>query len=333
MKTTDSQAWPIPKISICICTFRRPELLGQLLEKLDAQPTKGLFNFSIVVVDNDASESARKVVESWASRSHIAVAYKVEPKQNIAVARNISVAMATGELVAFIDDDEEPCSDWLCVLFEALLTYKADGVLGPVLPRFEENAPNWAVKGQVFQRVGFETGTVIPWSITGTGNVLIRRETLGELDGPFNPGLGTGGEDTDFFRRSMASGRVFVWSAEATCHELVPPERTRVAFQLRRALLRGKVAYRGHKVGWRGIVKSVVAVPAYAAALPVCLLMGTHVFVTYLVKTFDHLGKLIAACGIDLVGDRYVTECVPTNGDSDAQVPGNSVRPGRATGT
>jgi hypothetical protein len=99
---------------------------------------------------------------------------------------------------------------------------------------------------------------------------------------------------------------VFVWSAEAVCHEHVPPDRTRLAFQLRRALLRGKVALTGPGGGWRGLLKSAIAVPLYATVLPVCLMLGSHVFVTYLVKSFDHLGKLLAFCGIDLVGDKYI---------------------------
>ena len=282
-------------------------MLEQLLNKLSQQATCGLFRFSVLVVDNDADESARSTVESWARRASVSVIYGVEPRQNIAVARNASVAMATGELLAFIDDDEEPSEDWLCTLYKALLEYRADGVLGPVLPRFEEGAPNWAVKGQVFQRPDFKTGTIIHWSITGTGNALLRREVLQELDGPFNPQLGAGGEDTDLFRRATERGRTFVWSAEAVCHERVPPERTRVWFQLRRALLRGKIAVRGHRVSWRGIMKSAIAVPLYTASLPVCLAMGSPVFVTYLVKGFDHLGKLLASCGIDLVGDKYIT--------------------------
>ena len=288
---TDSMAKPIQLISVCICTYRRPGLLEQLLKKLDQQATKGLFKFSIAVVDNDARQSARSTVEWCAARLSVPIAYRVEPQQNIAVARNASVAMATGELVAFIDDDEEPLGDWLCTLYEALLEYRADGVLGPVIPKFEESAPAWAVKGQVFQRPGFKTGTVIHWSISGTGNVLLKREVLRELDGPFNPQLGTGGEDTDLFRRAMAQRRVFVWSAEAVCHERVPPERTRVSFQLRRALLRGKIALRGHRADWRGILKSAVAVPLYAAVLPLCLAMGSHVFVTYLVKTCDPIAR------------------------------------------
>jgi GT2 family glycosyltransferase len=303
---TEPATAPIPLISVCVCTYRRPAQLEHLLNKLGQQATKGLFQFSVLVVDNDAHQSARSTVESWAERASVSVSYGVEPRQNIAVARNASVAMTTGELVAFVDDDEEPSRDWLCTLYQALLEYRADGVLGPVLAKFEEGAPTWAVKGQVFQRPGFKTGTVIHWSMTGTGNVLLKREVLQELDGPFNPQLGAGGEDTDLFRRATARGRMFVWSAEAVCHERVPPERTRVAFQLRRALLRGKIALRGPGGGWRGVLQSAIAVTMYAVGLPVCLMMGSHVFVTYLVRSFDHLGKLLASCGIDLVGDKYI---------------------------
>jgi len=304
--TADADA-PIPLVSVCICTYRRPEQLQQLLTRLARQNTRGAFRFSLLVVDNDAHESARRAVESWAERSGVGVSYTVEPRQNIAVARNASVAMATGELVAFIDDDEEPSDDWLYILYQTLLEYRADGVLGPVLPKFEQDAPGWAVKGKVFQRPNFKTGTAIHWSITGTGNVLLSREVLQELEGPFNPQLGAGGEDTDLFRRATERGRKFVWSAEAVCYERIPPERTRISFQLRRALLRGKVAVRGHQASWTGIMKSAIAVPLYAVSLPVCFVMGRHVFVTNLVKSFDHLGKLLATCGIDLVGEKYIT--------------------------
>jgi hypothetical protein len=105
----------------------------------------------------------------------------------------------------------------------------------------------------------------------------------------------------------MERGRVFVWSSDAVCHEVVPPERTRIRFQLRRALLRGKISVRGHRANWGGILKSAIALPLYAATLPLCLVMGSHIFVTYLIKTFDHLGKLLASCGIDVVGNEYIT--------------------------
>jgi len=296
-----------PLITVCVCTYRRPRQLDQLLKCLDRQVTNGLFNFSIVVADNDSCQTARDVVDSWAKRLSVPIAYGVEPRQSIALARNASVAMATGEFVAFVDDDEEPSGDWLRKLYEVFVEYGVDGVIGPVVPRFEESAPSWAVNGGVFQRPAFKTGEVLHWTAAGIGNALIKREVLLELDGPFRPQFGAGGEDQDLFRRAMSRGRVFVWSAEALCCEPVPPERTRIGFQLRRALLRGKLALRGPGGSVRGIVKSTIALPFYAVALPVCLTMGRHVFVTQLVKTFDHLGKLLAVCGIDVVGDKYIS--------------------------
>src|SRR5262249_24123299 len=109
---TEAANRQIPLISICICTYRRATQLEQLLNMLEQQVTKGLFRFSIVVVDNDAHQSAQSIVESCAERSSVPIGYRVEPQQNIAVARNASVVIATGDLVAFIDDDEEPSADW-----------------------------------------------------------------------------------------------------------------------------------------------------------------------------------------------------------------------------
>jgi succinoglycan biosynthesis protein ExoM len=305
---TNAEPRATPLISVCVCTYRRPIKLQRLLQCLDAQATNGLFNYSVVVVDNDAAESARRVVESFAERSSASITYSVEPRQNIALARNASVRMATGELVAFVDDDEEPSSDWLSRLYEVLVERAVDGVVGPVIPTFGKGAPMWAVKGHVFRRLpAFDTGEVIQWTAAGTGNALVKREVLLELGAPFRAQFGAGGEDKDLFRRAMSRGRVFVWSAEAVCFEPVSPERTRVLFQLRRALLRGKVALRGPSGSWKGVLKSAIAVPLYAVALPVCLIMGPHVFVTCLVRSFDHVGKLLAACGIDVVGDKYIT--------------------------
>src|SRR4051794_26850893 len=99
----------MPHISVCICTYKRPELLQQLLKELACQETQGAFTFDVVIADNDADESARPVVDHWVStRSDMAVAYCVAPQQNIALARNAAIKHATGDFVAFFDDDQLP---------------------------------------------------------------------------------------------------------------------------------------------------------------------------------------------------------------------------------
>ena len=116
-------------ISVCICTYKRPELLRQLLIELGRQDTAELFGYSIVVADNDRAESARSVVRVFSENSQIAVNYCVEPEQNIALARNKALENASGDFVAFIDDDELPARNWLLTLFETCNRYRADGVL------------------------------------------------------------------------------------------------------------------------------------------------------------------------------------------------------------
>ena len=54
---------------------------------LQRQDTNGEFTFSIVVSDNDSSQSARSVVEAFARTATIDTAYCVETQQNIALAR------------------------------------------------------------------------------------------------------------------------------------------------------------------------------------------------------------------------------------------------------
>src|ERR1041385_6403593 len=103
----------LPHITVCIYTFKRPELLRQILEDISVQETQNRFSFSIVVTDNDRSESARAVVEAFRKRANIEVLYAVEPEQNIALARNRALANARGQFVALIDDDEFPVKEWL----------------------------------------------------------------------------------------------------------------------------------------------------------------------------------------------------------------------------
>lgn len=295
-------------ICICICTYKRPELLRQLLLKLERQQTGDAFSYSVVVIDNDKSESAREVVDSFARKSAIPTRYFVEKEQNIALARNKGVANAQGEFIAFIDDDEIPIDDWLQRMRATIMKYGADGVLGPVKPVFEVPPPEWLVKAGVFERPCDRTGAAIDWKKTGTGNVLVSEQVFRDIDGPFNEHLGSGGEDIDFFRRAMQAGKVFVWCEEAPAYEVVPKERTRLSFQLKRALMRGRASLTGPSGNALGIAKSIAACALYTMLLPLFLIMGRHIFVKYLISDLDHMGKLLALCGVSPIGEKYIIE-------------------------
>ena len=163
-------------ITVCICTYKRPELLRRLLTKLEEQQTDGLFDFAVVVVDNDKLGSAYQTVSEYAIQSAISINYFVEPEQNIAMARNKTIENAKGDYIGFIDDDEFPESQWLLKLYKAILHYEADGILSPVLPHFEISPPSWVLKGKFFERHAPATGQVLDWQNTRTGNALLKKD-------------------------------------------------------------------------------------------------------------------------------------------------------------
>lgn len=297
----------LPHISICICTYKRTDYLAHLLLHLAVEETGGLFTFSMVIVDNDHLLSAEPIVAAFAKCSPVEVRYLAEPRQNIALARNMALRNVRGQFVAFIDDDEFPTKHWLRTLYIECEKRHVDGVLGPVKPWYQTQPPRWVVDGGFYDRPSYPTGQVIDGAKGRTGNVLLRTAILVGESMPFRPEFRTG-EDQDFFRRMIAKGCVFTWCHEAMAYEWVSPIRWNRLFLLKRALLRGTTSALRSDVGAKEAMKSILAVIAYSILLPVALVLSHGKFMRYLVSLVDHLGKLLALIGINPIREQYVTD-------------------------
>lgn len=296
----------LPHIAVCVCTYKRPVPLKRLLKELNRQQTAGLFTYSITVVDNDAERAGEVAVAECQADTVVPLSYHVESRQSIALARNMALGNSTGEFIALIDDDEYPIPTWLLEMFRTCSEYKTDGVLGPVRRRFDEDPPAWLQKSSLLDRKVNPTGMKLEWREGRTGNVLMKREILRGDPSPFRPEF-IAGSDADFFRRKIEEGCRFVWSAKAEVFEVLPPFRWTRTYFMKRALLGGAMEPQLPTFGLRDIAKSVVAVPLYTLALPFAFVAGQHHFMKLLVKVCNHLGKLLAAMGIHLIRDRYVT--------------------------
>lgn len=281
-------------------------MLQRLLETLERQQTDGAFTFEIVVADNDGTRSAESVVREFAGRSKIPTTYASESRQNIALARNKTIENARGDYIAFVDDDEFPDDHWLATLLKAVDQYQCAGVLGPVRPHFETPPPAWIIKGGFCERPEPPTGTVMDWEKCRTGNVLFRRDILPPDDQPFHAKFGTGGEDKDFFMRMSQRGHVFVWCNEGFVFETVPPSRWTRKYMLGRAMLRGRNVLKQPTGRARLMLTSLIALPLYALLLPFTLLAGQHVFMKYLIKFCDHLGRVLTPVGLNPVSERQM---------------------------
>ena len=263
-------------ITVRICTYKRPVMLRRLLNETSRLDTAGLFSYSIVVADNDEEQSGRQVVLECAAAAPVEVSYFHEPRRSISHARNKTLQNARGEAIAFIDDDEFPTKVWLLNLFKTWQEHKVAGVLGPVRPYFNDDAPAWVRRGGFYDRPEHATGFVMRWQESRTGNVLLDRKIIAGADPVFDPAFGAAGGDMDFFRRMMAQGHQFIWSNEAVVFEEVPPHRATLRFLLQRAFFRGGGSLQHPEGRWLIVAKSMAAVPLYVLALPFLFLAGRH---------------------------------------------------------
>jgi len=226
-------------VSVCVATYRRPDRLRLLLDDLVAQE---FLPYEIVVVDNDAAASAGPIVkERQRLGAPCPIHYDVQPEQNISLTRNQTVALASGDWLVFVDDDERVSAAWLRTLVEAARAHTAAGVLGPVVPVLPAAAPAWIRRGDFYSWARMPTGTVVPANRLRFGNILLRANLFARDGASFDPAYGlTGGEDGDLLTRLANAGARLVWCDEAEVSEPVEASRMSLRWLLRRSFRGGQ---------------------------------------------------------------------------------------------
>jgi succinoglycan biosynthesis protein ExoM len=225
------------RIAICVATYRRPERLASLLADLTHVRVPTECTVEVRVVDNDSGGSAHRTVAAWAAEPScpFAVSYGVEPRQNIAHARNALVARGHADLIAFVDDDESVPPDWLESLVAARDRHDADVVIGPVLAHYGGHVPAWIRRGGFLDHGTVPEESTIGWNGTRAGNTLVRGRWFSESGLRFDPAFGrSGGEDTELFARMSELGGRFVCAPHAVVREHVDTQRVSFSWLLRR---------------------------------------------------------------------------------------------------
>jgi len=218
-----------PEITIVVCTRERPEGLERCLRSLLSQDYP---RFAIVVVDNaPVSTRSQEVVTGFASDR---MTYVVEPNAGLSWARNRGIATATGEVIAWIDDDETADRHWLAELARGFSDHPTAGaVSGIMLPAELETWPQVRFEqyGGHNKHRGFRPATYSPASRStqdplyplppfGTGgNMAFRRREVLRLGG-FDVALGAGSpamgsEDTKAFSEMLSFGGTVVYQPSA----------------------------------------------------------------------------------------------------------------------
>lgn len=210
----------MPTATVVVCTRDRASELAAGLPALAKLVEQG---HQVLVVDNcPTDDSTNRLVENYPG-----ITYVKEARAGLDIARNRGLVEATGEVVAFIDDDAIPDEGWLDALLQDFDDPMVAVVTGITLPlELDTQAQAWFEKtngfGRGYERLTFDSATL---SVVGTGrvgagvNMAIRCSTLREI-GLFDEALDGGtptlsGGDQEFFYRTLARGYRIIYEPKA----------------------------------------------------------------------------------------------------------------------
>jgi glucosyl-dolichyl phosphate glucuronosyltransferase len=172
-------------------------------------------------------------------------------------ARNSGAFAASGELVAFIDDDAVAAVDWIARIETAMDDRRAIGVGGLIEPLWLQQPPRWFPAE--FSWVIGCSHRGLPQTRTAVRNVwagnMAMRSDLFQAVGGFRADFGKQAdrsepEETDLCIRAGQQwpGLIWVYDPSVKVLHRIPPARGRVGYFLRRCLYegRGKAALAAH---------------------------------------------------------------------------------------
>ena len=194
-----------PRVSVIVCAYNAADTLEDCLSSLDALTYP---DFEVILV-NDGSKDATGAI----ARRHSRVRLIEVPNGGLSAARNVGLAEATGEIIAYTDADTRPDRDWLTFLIQPFLRSDVVGSGGPnVVP-----ADDPPIAQCIARAPGGPTHVLlddrIAEHVPGC-NMAFRRDALLAIGG-FNPIYLRAGDDVDVCWRLQARGWKIGFAAAA----------------------------------------------------------------------------------------------------------------------
>ncbi|MBV8682293.1 MAG: glycosyltransferase family 2 protein [Caulobacteraceae bacterium] len=201
-------------VTVVVCTRDRPQELARCLSSFAEQTLRP---GQVIVVDNASLGDETRQVSRKAG-----VTYLREDRPGLDIARNTGARAASGDVVAYADDDVVLHPDWLKRLIQAFDEARIWAVTGLVLPAELATEAQWIFEthwgfGKGFQRRDFGPEFFAAdrrhgcpaWEIGAGASMAFRRsvfERVGYFDERLDVGAAGCSGDSEFWHRILTAG-------------------------------------------------------------------------------------------------------------------------------
>jgi glycosyltransferase involved in cell wall biosynthesis len=223
------------KLDVVVPTYNRSKLLRTVINSLLRAPVPAGLDVTIWVVDNNSKDDTVDVVSEIQSTAAVPCMYVNEANQGSSQARNAGIRAGNGELIGFIDDDEQIDERWYEIVAREFADQETQFIAGAYLPNWEVPAPNWL---HPMSHAAIGVTASMPRSLFGgessvelwSGNAVIRRSAFEEI-GLFSTKYGRGAadlmmnEDFELQDRMVRAGYRGIYVPDLMIYHLIPAGR------------------------------------------------------------------------------------------------------------
>ena len=196
------RSWP--RISVVVCTYNGSRTIRDCLDGLSKLEYP---DYEVIVVDDGSTDAVAQIVGEYDVR------LIRTPNRGLGNARNTGLEHATGEIVAYTDDDTRPDPHWLTYLAAVFVSSDHAGVGGPNIAPPGDGFYADCVSNSPGNPVQVLLTDEVAEHIAGC-NSAFRREALREIGG-YDPRFRVAGDDVDVCWRLQERGWTIGFSPAA----------------------------------------------------------------------------------------------------------------------
>lgn len=204
-------------LTAVVCTYNRRGFLGRCIESLIGQDYAE--PYEVIVVDDGSSDGTSELVGDLEGNAPPNVRFRFirhEKNRGLGAARNTAVKHASGDVVAFTDDDTVVSPDWVATLARCYEAHPEVSAVGGLVLNGHPDSTIAEIGQQIV--TSRLTGSVFDGNYTRfiVGNNQSYRKNAIESVGGFEEELIYGGEEAEIQLRLQDNGHKMLFTRDAT---------------------------------------------------------------------------------------------------------------------